>query len=240
MKITKTNAILLFVELGFSNATNWDAAKLATKINQIADKIDAEQEMKTPAGTKLLKQVFGALEEGTKIEVTEDEASAAAPAKKGKAKAAPVEADDADDTDEEEAPKPAKKGKGKAAAAPVAEEEEEAPKPAAKKGKKAPVEAEADEEDDSEEPAAKPAKKAAKKDKGEASSGVPAEELARLEKVALKVAKKGKPFGIETVHASAGDETSRSHVRRALRIFAKKGLISKTGRGEYAPAASVE
>lgn len=142
MKITKTNAIALFVELGFANSTNWDIAKLTTKINQIADKVDADQDMKTDEGTKLLKQVFDSSESGEKIEVTEDEAAAPAPKAK-KADKAPAKAEN-----------PAKKGKS--TPAPVEdEEEEETPAPKAKKGKPAPVEDEEEAEDDD-----KPAKKA--------------------------------------------------------------------------------
>lgn len=139
MKITKTNTILLFVELGFANATNWDTAKLTTKINQIADKVDADQDMKTDEGTKLLKLVFEASESGEKIEVTEDEApkakkgdktpaKAEKPAKKGK----PAPADeDEEEVDEEETPAPKGKSK-KPAPAPEADEEEDDEKPAKK------------------------------------------------------------------------------------------------------------
>ena len=123
MKINTTLARQLFVELGFSNASNWDAAKLATKINQIADKIDPEQEMKTPEGTKLLKQVFEALEEGTKIEVA-DEPAAKPAAKKGK----PAPAPEADEDEESEDEKPAKKSKK----APAADEDDEEEAPAKK------------------------------------------------------------------------------------------------------------
>ena len=141
MKITKTNVILLFVELGFANATNWDTAKLTTKINQIADKVDADQDMKTYEGTKLLKQVFGASESGEKIEVTEEEAPKSKKADKSPAKAE----------------KPAKKDKP----APADEEEDEAPAPKAKKGKPAPVEDEEEsEEEESEAPKGKSKKPA--------------------------------------------------------------------------------
>lgn len=135
MNITKTNATLLFVELGFANATNWDTAKLTTKINQVADKVGADQDMKTDEGTKLLKQVLEASESGTKIVVTEDEE---APKSK-------------------KAEKPAKK-----AAKPAADEddeEEEAPAPKSKKGKPAAPAKEEDEEDESDDDE-KPAKKA--------------------------------------------------------------------------------
>lgn len=144
MKITKTNTILLFVELGFANATNWDTAKLTTKINQIADKVDVDHDMKTDEGTKLLKQVFEASESGEKIEVTEEApkskkadktpAKAEKPAKKGKPAPADEdeeEAEDEEEVDEEETPAPKGKSK-KPAPAPEADEDEDDEKPAKK------------------------------------------------------------------------------------------------------------
>ncbi len=121
--------VALFVETGSKTAGEWSVKRMQEKVTKIAKVIGDDNAPETKEGKATLKNLLAALESGEGIEIEDDSKTAAktedkpAP-KKGKAKPAATEDDDAEETedddaedseteDEDEEPAP-KKGKGKA------------------------------------------------------------------------------------------------------------------------------
>lgn len=88
MKISLDNARKLLIALGFANASDWPAKRLASKIAKLSEVADEDDEKLASDKdlTKLINTILGKLKEGVAITVTDPNAPADEPAAKGAAK----------------------------------------------------------------------------------------------------------------------------------------------------------
>lgn len=139
MKLNRTSAIELFIELGFKTANKWDDARIQQKLDKIGDAVDESTPVESEGAKTTLAGVLEALKAGKKITLeTEKSAKQEKSAKKADAPAEePAKSKKDKAPKEAEAPaKPEKKGKEEAKPAAKAEKKP-AKKEAPAKGAKA-------------------------------------------------------------------------------------------------------